>query len=1198
MRKESKMIATKSRVYIFSSLTVFLIMSLSFVLTAKNVSAQDYVPDRPGADMITEVSFNPGYIAGNISVGDLSGCSVSMVKARISASGNDPFSGTNLPHGPVWTDTGKNFGYELPLHIPCKRDELGICTGTTVESLFYDVSCTVYYSDNGRSYLRFKNQSADVSYKNTTSLHFTITPGYICGTLPSLYDTTLVGGYVHATLNSDGKYVNTRIEVGPDGVFRFPVQPCNNIKLSAGLTTTAGNLELESQYVNVRKGEETCVNFLLSAGYISGAVSVGSGLILSGGGIYADLNSEGKYVNAETRLAVSGSQGTFSFPVQAYNNINVSATNITTTTGNYYNLGSQSADVTPMNTTTVNWAFNPTSSISGNFSLNRLGINHVDSHRISAQGGPGGKSAAISANGNYSLPYLLTGNYTVYADSYLNNGDDYLRIPYASFTRSVIVPDGTDVINNVSPDAAFINGKIIFKEPWTVVSVKDAGQAVIYGYGIKNTPTYGGYTWDKVNTSITDANNYDLIVSQGSWNVNRTIFYFDQEQISLCGHDPVYLKSDLDITDHARTADYSNEIALSAGETVNSDIIYETGSITFIFKVRDGDKLKRPWLRGESRIKMINNGVLESDYEIKIKADGPSTETTEGEATFIGVPGWYKIEAGAVFNGSSVSFGYQGKYKERSARSKKRDDRDSEIGLDVVAGEHKIIYADIYPPTLTVENPTEICRSLLDEVITVTGTATDDIGGIASITVNGEAVNFTPTDNPDDPNEVSFSTPVALDADSNTIQVVVKDAYGKTASETRHIYTAGIFTVGSGGIVTVDYLYDGGMYEGELGIFSLEGMEKLVPNSGLFIEEAARRALTNTPAYGYVVLSDQTEGARLSGELGSGGEKQDWNKGNYRLRRFRMRPGDQFATILIPNDTLQTFHEHPDTKDSEKQPLFSLASSNPDFGLSFGQIADVDGEGNAFLFEDWPASRSDWDYNDLIVRITGVTACAPTLDNPDIELAYDWRDLELGEELADHINVSPPDENTLWMTITLKSPADLLVYDPEGRVIGKEGGSIPGATFEIDENGHQIVSLPALEHGDYRIVLRAIGDGGLCHLEVKGFQGEEELVSMEEPFVIEPHQVLTTDVSAALFLENLAISFGVPDIPVTPDGESVSYDFDGNRAVDEEDIRKVSSMWNLCDGDEGYDAFFDFDDDACISILDIMRVVNSKSDHL
>jgi hypothetical protein len=374
-------------------------------------------------------------------------------------------------------------------------------------------------------------------------------------------------------------------------------------------------------------------------------------------------------------------------------------------------------------------------------------------------------------------------------------------------------------------------------------------------------------------------------------------------------------------------------------------------------------------------------------------------------------------------------------------------------------------------------------------------------------------------------------------------------------------------------------------------------MEKLVPNSGLFIEEAVRRALSNS-AYGYVVLSDKREKARLSGQLGSGGEKREWNQGIYAgIKNFRMKPGDRFATVLIPDDTLQSFYESPDMDDPERRPLFSLASANPEFEMFFGQIANVDDFGNAFVYEDRPAIRSDWDYNDLIVRITGITACAPTLDNTDISLAYDWRDMELGGALTEHIQVSQPDANTLWMTVILKSPADLIVYDPQGRFIGKEGGYIPGATFETDENGHQIIRLPALEAGDYRIVLRAKGDGGLCHLEVTGYQGETSLVSNEKPFVIEPHQVLTTSVSADAFLENLTIDFSTPEIPKSSNGTPLVYDFDADGIMSDGDIEKVSAMWNLCEGDPDFDSFFDFDEDGCITVLDIMPVANSKDVH-
>ena len=48
------------------------------------------------------------------------------------------------------------------------------------------------------------------------------------------------------------------------------------------------------------------------------------------------------------------------------------------------------------------------------------------------------------------------------------------------------------------------------------------------------------------------------------------------------------------------------------------------------------------------------------------------------------------------------------------------------------------------------------------------------------------------------------------------------------------------------GQVKFDYQFDGGYYEGELGIFSLSGMEALTRGSPEFIAEAARRVLTNS----------------------------------------------------------------------------------------------------------------------------------------------------------------------------------------------------------------------------------------------------------------------------------------------------------------------------------------------------------------
>ncbi len=399
------------------------------------------------------------------------------------------------------------------------------------------------------------------------------------------------------------------------------------------------------------------------------------------------------------------------------------------------------------------------------------------------------------------------------------------------------------------------------------------------------------------------------------------------------------------------------------------------------------------------------------------------------------------------------------------------------------------------------------------------------------------------------------------------------------------MFEAGTFTVGKTGTVKTDWLYDGGMYEGELGIFSLAGMESLEPNSQEFITEAVKRVLSNSEK-GYIVLSDKSEGARFKGPLGSSTEPER-NFGIYKGQKsFEMTPGDTFATLLVPDSTFAAISGNPATV-----PIFSLATSNPDHEMYFGQMAKIEDIGNAFVFEDMAVSGSDRDYNDLIVQITGVTVFAPTLDNPELAFKEDWRKSQ--NPVIPHIEVSPPDSDTLWMTVTLKSPADLFVYDPQGNVIGKEGGTIPGATFERDADGHQIVSLPKLDSGEYRVVLRAVGDGGLCHLEIKGYQGNAELVSEEKPFVIGAHQTFTTMISADDFFDSTTVAFSVPDISEDGAGNPLAYDFDGNGKIDDNDIQRLTSLWGKKCGEAEYDPFFDLDNDCSITVKDIMTVAGS-----
>ncbi|MGI0486364.1 S8 family serine peptidase [Pantanalinema rosaneae CENA516] len=207
-------------------------------------------------------------------------------------------------------------------------------------------------------------------------------------------------------------------------------------------------------------------------------------------------------------------------------------------------------------------------------------------------------------------------------------------------------------------------------------------------------------------------------------------------------------------------------------------------------------------------------------------------------------------------------------------------------------------------------------------------------------------------------------------------------------------FESGVFTVGSSGEVGIDFLFDGGAYQGELAIFSLEGMEQFEPGSDAFIQEAARRALSSSDL-GYVVISDTTDAARFSGSFAWEG---DFNSGDYQgVQTFQMRPGDRLGFMLVPNGSVQTVLEEPC---HGLRPLFSMSTANPNDGFQAGQIADVTGDGNTFVFEDLRVDgHSDLDYNDMVFQVRGATANAAHLDDV-VDPYRDWRTSNLGQALV------------------------------------------------------------------------------------------------------------------------------------------------------------------------------------------------------
>ncbi|MEM8640778.1 MAG: FG-GAP-like repeat-containing protein [Cyanobacteria bacterium P01_G01_bin.54] len=209
-------------------------------------------------------------------------------------------------------------------------------------------------------------------------------------------------------------------------------------------------------------------------------------------------------------------------------------------------------------------------------------------------------------------------------------------------------------------------------------------------------------------------------------------------------------------------------------------------------------------------------------------------------------------------------------------------------------------------------------------------------------------------------------------------------------------YESGVFVVGESGQVSIDFLFDGGFYDrGEVGIFSLAGLDPETLSPEEFAQAAAQRALSGTE--GHVVISDATDGARFSG---TGWREPDFNAGDYQgVQTFQMEAGTEFGIMLVPNQSIQAVANGT----AWHTPLFSMHTENPNDALHFGQIADVTGDGNTFVMEDVTLERSDQDYNDMVFQIRGATAVT---DIPEVDELVaedrDWREFEMGQALIDY----------------------------------------------------------------------------------------------------------------------------------------------------------------------------------------------------
>lgn len=212
-----------------------------------------------------------------------------------------------------------------------------------------------------------------------------------------------------------------------------------------------------------------------------------------------------------------------------------------------------------------------------------------------------------------------------------------------------------------------------------------------------------------------------------------------------------------------------------------------------------------------------------------------------------------------------------------------------------------------------------------------------------------------------------------------------------------HTYDSGTFIVGSTGEVDVDFLFDGGWFRGEIGLFNVEGMESLTPGSEAFMLEAARRALSNSDQ-GRIVNQDEIEGARFS--TSDFNWERDFNTGEYiGAKEFTFNPGDELGLMMVQHKTIQETFDNPDRiNEFGRLPLFSIPEANIGGALP-GQFEFVGIPENGIIAgEDMRIFQADGDYNDVVLQFRGLELNYANLDD-HINPTRDFRDYPVGEDL-------------------------------------------------------------------------------------------------------------------------------------------------------------------------------------------------------
>ncbi|MFC1962741.1 Ig-like domain-containing protein [Chloroflexota bacterium] len=524
--------------------------------------------------------------------------------------------------------------------------------------------------------------------------------------------------------------------------------PNYNVSANVYLNGWRDTLYFGSKSVSVTEYQTSTADFVLAnPGYIQATVTA-SGGVLSSASFNAYQSSTTAYTSSSSS---AGSSGTVTFAVVPNDNIRVYGS--ASVAGTSISFPNQYVAVSAGETVEVDWSVTYTPPETGNIegTIEIDGPVAPDRHYVYTSGPSSANSNIYSNPGSFSFSDLKVGSYYMYSYTYFNSNDDYLQYPYGAYSpnRQVSLTAGATESVDIHAEQAFINGNLLLEGTATL---DDVNSANIYAYGVSGTDSYGGSAYDKIDLQTGD---YDLVVSNGDWRVNRINMNLSRPST----HEDGYLSESLNFTDYTIQNDY---VSLAAGETGFRDFGYGVGSVTITFHIEGGGLLSNPRLDGRV-YKRNDANQTEWYYNFNSYSSGQNN-VEEGVVTFVGMGGVATVNAWATVGGSNTKFG--------------------ELTVEVVPG--AVVIIDIGGPAIDVDFP-EPGYVTPDESITVTGMATDDVS-VASVTVNGVEASFTPTGNPDDENEVSFSATIPLVKGANDIETIATDTSDKAATDTRTIF--------------------------------------------------------------------------------------------------------------------------------------------------------------------------------------------------------------------------------------------------------------------------------------------------------------------------------------------------------------------------------------------------------------------------